>query len=93
MPDLPSASDDERSTDEYFAKRLVCMWINARIAANPLYPSQFEVVTFSKILNNWKALLILPGRSSIYEITYDAEDRQHIISEYHRIRSDRLDAL
>ncbi len=73
------------------------MWVNARVLSGQrtetVIPASFDVISFAKVAGNWKAIMVIPGRSSMYEITYDAEDKQHIISEYHRIRSDRLDAL
>lgn len=72
------------------------MWVNARLLREPgeaLIPSSFDVISFTKVAGNWKAIMVVPGRSSMYEITYDLEEKSHIISEYHRIRSDRLDAI
>lgn len=92
---LTSSHDSENDPDQFLtkAKEIVAKYVDAYLRANPenqlVMPGyQVYIITFSKTLKNWKALLStsLPdGR--IYEVTYNGDKAEAYLDAYMKVQN------
>lgn len=90
-PASPYVDDPTRQ-----ARRLIAMWINAKLEPTdePFQPYNLEIVSFTTVMGNWKAILAPTGGSRVlYEITWDADEKTYHVRCYALARSDHLDEL